>query len=156
MIVSALVWLLQDLMQVLAMGFMLVPEFFLMVVAYKIVSGPMWQTRIALWIWFSFFGGVLWDLRWGTSPGMSALINASAVTLLYAVWNRTPAGGRSALLFAALAGGIHVMSGITRYLAWAVPSHAAVRMFLIQQLLCIPVLAALCMMYAFKRPDAHV
>lgn len=156
MIASAAAWLLQDLLQVLAMGFMLVPEAFLMVVLYKMVSGPMHQARVAAWIWFAFAGGVLWDLRWAASPGMSGLINAFSVILLYLIWNRTPAGGRNALLFGALAGGMHIMSGIAHYLAWAAPSQAAVRMFLIQQLLCVPVLAALCMMYAFRGGDARV
>jgi hypothetical protein len=149
-------WLLQDLLQVLSMGFMLMPEIYLMTALYKIVSGPLLPTRAAAWIWLAFFGGVLWDLRWAAFPGMSGLIGAVSVILLYLMWNRTPAGGRNAPLFAALAGGTHIMSGIVHYLAWAVPSHAAARMFLIQQLLCVPLLAVLCTMYAFRKNDAHV
>ncbi|MDR3254832.1 MAG: hypothetical protein LBT31_04645 [Synergistaceae bacterium] len=156
MIASLLVWLLQDFMQVLAMGIMLVPEFFLLVVLYKLISGPLVSVRIAGWIWFAFLGGVLWDLRWAASPGMGGLINVLALVLVYWVWDRTPAGGRSALLFAALASCAHFLSGIARYVAWAVPSQAALRLFAIQQLLAVPVLVGLCMIYAFKVPQTHV
>jgi hypothetical protein len=150
LIVSALVWLLQDVMQVLAMDIMLVPEFFLLVALYKLISGPLLSMRVAGWIWFAFLGGVLWDLRWASTPGMSGLINVAAIVFVYWVWDRTPIGGRSALLFAALAGGAHFFSGIVHYFAWAVPSQAAMRFFAIQQLLSVPVLVALCMIYAFK------
>ena len=157
MIVALLVWLLQDMLQVLAMGIMLVPEFFLLVVLYKIVSGPLYPTRVAQWIWFAFAGGVVWDLRWVGVPGMSALINVVAVVLVYWIWDRTPAGGRSAVLFAMVAGGAHFLSGVVHYVAWAVPSQAALRLFLIQQLIAVPVLIGLCLVYVFKARGApHV
>jgi hypothetical protein len=156
MIPAAIVWLLQDLLQVLAMGFMLVPEFFLLVVAYMIVSEPLTYRRVSRWIWFAFAGGMLWDLRWAAVPGMSALINVMCVVFVYWIWDRTPLSGRSAFLFASLAGGVHFMSGIAHYLAWAVPSQAAIRMFIVQQLLTVPVLIALCAIYAFKAGGTHV
>lgn len=150
MIAALIVWLLQDMLQVLAMGFMLVPEFFLLVVIYEIVSGPLVSTRIARWIWFAFAGGVVWDLRWVGVPGMSALINVVAVVLVHWVWNRMPAGGRSAFLFALLAAVAHFLSGVLHYLAWSVPSQAALRLFLIQQLIAVPALVGLCLVYTFR------
>jgi hypothetical protein len=156
LITAAAVWLAQDLLQVLTMGIMLVPEFFLLTVAYGIVSGSLSQERISMWIWFSFFGGILWDFRWAALPGMSGLVNVCAVMVVYMVWNRTPLTGRGTFLFAVLGTGIHFMSGIAHYLAWADSSAAAERMFLIQQLLGVPVLALLCMIYAFRKADVHV
>lgn len=156
MIAAVVAWVLQDLFQVLAMGIMLVPELFLLVVVYKILAGPLDHRRISWWIWFVFAGGALWDLRWATVPGMSAIINVLAVGLVYWAWDRTPAGGRSALLFAALAGAVHFTSGIVHYFAWAVPSQAAIRMFMVQQLMAVPLLVILCMVYAFKATDRHV
>ncbi|MDR1651729.1 MAG: hypothetical protein LBR87_08065 [Synergistaceae bacterium] len=156
MTAAVLVWLLQDLLQVLAMGIMLVPEFFLLMLAYGVVSGSLRQERVCAWIWFAYAGGLLWDLRWASSPGMSSLINVAAVIAMYAVWNRTPVAGRGVFLFAAAAGVMHAFSGIAHYFAWATPSHAAVRMFLIQQLLSVPVLALLCVIYAFRKTDVHV
>ena len=156
MIAAVVVWLAQDMLQVLTMGIMLVPEFFLLTVAYGIVSGSLSQERISMWIWFSFFGGILWDLRWAALPGMSGLINVCAVLVVYIVWNRTPLTGRGVFLFAALGTGVHFLSGMARYLAWTDLSAAAERMFLIQQLLNVPVLVLLCMIYAFRKADVHV
>jgi hypothetical protein len=156
LILSAAVWLLQDLIQVLAMGFMLVPEFFLLILAYGVATGSPRPGRISAWMWFGLYGGIMWDLRWASSPGISGLINTIAVMAVYAVWNRTPPAGRSALLFAVLAGGAHFLSGAAHYLAWAAPSTSAARMFLIQQLLGVPALALLCMVYAFRKTNANV
>ena len=156
MIISAFVWLLQDMFQVLAMGFMLVPELFLLVVVYKMVTGPLSPEIISAWIWFGFFGGVLWDLRWATYPGMSALINVAAILLVYWIWGRTPAGGRSPLLFAILAGVAVFLSGTAHYFAWAVPSQAALRLFIIQQLITVPLLIILSLMYSFGARNTDV
>jgi hypothetical protein len=150
------VWLLQDLLQVLAMGIALVPEFFLLTVVYKMVSGPLRYGRTVMWIWLAFAGGILWDLRWASSPGISGLVNALSVLAVYAAWSRTPITGRSVLLFALLAGAMHFVSGIVHYIAWTSPNQSAIRMFLIQQLLGVPVLALLCMILAFRRTDVHV
>jgi hypothetical protein len=156
LILSAVVWLLQDLIQVLTMGFMLVPEFFLLMLAYGVVTGSLRPGRISALMWFGLYGGIMWDLRWTSSPGISGLINTIAVMAVYAVWNRTPPTGRGALLFAVLAGTAHFLSGIAHYLAWAAQSASAVRMFVVQQLLGVPVLILLCVVYAYRRTGAHV
>lgn len=157
MIAAIFVWLLQDMLQVLAMGIMLVPEFFLLVVLYKVISGPLCPTRVAQWIWFAFAGGLAWGLRWVGLPGMNALINVAAVVLVYWIWSRAPAGGRGPALFAMAAGGAHFLSGLAHYVFWSVPSRAALRLFLIQQLLAVPVLVGLCLIFAFKaREVPHV
>jgi hypothetical protein len=156
LIVSALVWLLQDFLQVLVTRIILTPEIFLLAALYKLVSGPQSQRRAAKWIWFVFFGGVLWDLRWASVPGMSGLLNVAALAFVYWIWDRTPIAGRGALLFAAIAGGAHLFSGAAHYLFWAPPGEAAMRIFAVQQLLMIPVLALLCMIYAFKASKTHV
>ena len=156
MIAAVVVWLLQDLLQILMMGFLLVPEFFLLVVIYRVLADPAAQDRAALWIWFAFFGGIIWDFRWAETPGVSGLVNVAMLAFVSWVWERTPVGGRSVALFAALAGGAHFFSGIAHYLAWATPSQAAVRMFLIQQFMTVPVLIVLCAIYAFRATDTHV
>ncbi|MDR3076622.1 MAG: hypothetical protein LBU26_04925 [Synergistaceae bacterium] len=156
MILLPAVWLLQDLLQVLAMGIVMVPEFFLLFVMFAIVSGSLRPERISVLIWLAFAGGVVWDLRWVTYPGMSGLVNVLSVLAIYTVWNRTPLAGRSVLLFGLLSGAAHFLSGVGHYIAWAVPGQAAMRMFLIQQLLGVPVLALLCMIMAFRETEAHV
>ncbi|GHV50605.1 hypothetical protein FACS1894216_03090 [Synergistales bacterium] len=152
MIASILIWLLQDCLQVAAMGIMLVPELFLLVVIYKTLTWRTDQKNVVFWIWFALTGGVLWDLRWTTFAGLSGLINVSAVAAAYWIWQRTPIAGRNPLLFALLAGGAHFLSGIAHYFAWSVPSQAALMLFAIQQLVTVPFLVLLCVIYSLKAP----
>lgn len=156
MIAAAIAWIVQDMLQVLAMGIMLVPELFLLVLEYTLLASASTAKRVSILMWYSFAGGLLWDLRWAVTPGMSAVINVIGVSLAYWLWDRTPIAGRSALMCAGILGATHFASGIAHYLAWAVPSQAAVRMFLIQQLTAIPVLAILCGIYAFKAAKLRV
>ena len=156
MIYLAVVWLLQDLLQLLTMGIIMIPELFLLSVAYGVVSGSLRPGRICVLIWIAFAGGIIWDLRWVTFPGMSGLVNSLSVLAVYTVWNRTPVTGRSVFIFGMLAGGAHFLSGAVRYLAWATPGETVVRLFLIQQLLGVPVLALLCMVLAFRKPRIRV
>ena len=151
-----MIWLLQDLLQLLSMGIIMIPELFLLSVAFGVVSGSLNQGRICMMIWIAFAGGIIWDLRWVTFPGMSGLVNSLLVLAIYTVWSRTPVTGRSVLIFGLLAGGAHFFSGVVRYLSWATSSESALRLFLIQQLLGVPVLALLCMILAFRKPRTHV
>ena len=144
MIPLAVVWLAQDLAQVLSMGILLVPEFFLLTVVYGVVSGPLGHERVSIWIWLAFAGGVLWDFRWTTALGISGIVNSLSVLAIYTVWVRTPVTGRGVWLFALLAGMAHLSSGMVHYIEWGVTTQAAVRMFLVQQLLGIPALAVVC------------
>jgi hypothetical protein len=138
------------------MGIIMVPELFLLSVAYGIVSGSLRQGRICMLIWIAFAGGIIWDLRWVTFPGMSGVVNSLSVLAIYTVWNRTPVTGRSVLMFALLSGAAHFLSGAISYLTWSTPSETALRLLLIQQLLGIPVLALLCMILAFRKSVVHV
>jgi hypothetical protein len=152
----AVAWLLRDLSQALSMGVLLVPDFFMLTVAYDIVSGPLGKERVSVLIWLSFAGGILWDFRWTATPGISGLVNSLAVLAIYTAWGRTPVAGRGVWLFALLAGMAHLLSGITHYIAWSVPTRAATRMLFAQQLLGIPVLAAACAVYLFRMKKSRV
>ena len=156
MIFIAAAWLLQDLLQLLMMGIILVPEFFLLAVAFAVVTGPLSPGRICVLMWIAFGGGIIWDLRWVTFPGMSGLVNSLSVLAIYTVWNRTPVSGRNVFMFGLMAGAAHFLSGVVRYLAWGIPGGTALRLFVIQQLLGVPILALLCLALAFKKPVIHV
>ena len=156
MISLAAVWLLQDLLQLLAMGIIIIPELFLLTVAYEIVSGSLSQARICMLIWIAFIGGLIWDLRWVTFPGMSSLANLTSVLAIYTVWNRTPITGRSVLMFGMLACAAHFLSGSIHFLAWTTPAESSLRLLIIQQLLGMPALALFCMILAFRKPSVHV
>lgn len=151
MIAAVLLWLVQDLAQVLALGFMIVPELFLLVVIYKMLVIPRSEGSLSLWIWAAFAGGMAWDLRWAATLGMSAVVNVICASAAYWFWNRTPAGGRGVPLFTLISASAHLASGAAHYLAWAVPSQAAMRMFWLQQLLSIFLLVPLCLLFAFRR-----
>jgi hypothetical protein len=148
--------MLQDLAQVLSMGVLLIPDFFILTAAYGIVSGPLGKERVSIWIWLSFAGGVLWDFRWTAAPGLSGLVNSLSVLAIYAVWARTPVTGRGVWLFALLAGMAHLTSGMVHYIAWATTTQTAVRMFLAQQLLGIPALALVCAVYLVRLRGSDV
>jgi hypothetical protein len=152
----AAAWLLQDLLQAFSMGVLLVPDFFILALAYGIVSGPLGKERVSILIWFSFAGGVLWDFRWTTTPGISGLVNSLAVLAIYTAWARTPLAGRGVWLFALLAGMAHLLSGMAHYIAWGAVTQTAARMFLAQQLLGVPALAAVCAAYLFGTRGSHV
>jgi hypothetical protein len=149
-------WFLQDLAQVLSLGILLVPDFFILTVAYGIVSGPLGKERISILIWLAFAGGVLWDFRWTAALGISGLVNSLAVLAIYTAWARTPLAGRGLWLFALLAGMAHLLSGIIHYIAWGTTTQTAVRMFLAQQLLGVPALAVVCAVYLFRLRGSHV
>lgn len=150
MIVAAVIWLIQDLAQVLAMGVMLVPELFLLAVIYGMLAGSFTKKSVAIWIWASFVGGLLWDLRWASVPGMSSLINVICVVLVCWRWSSTPTSGHSPFQFSFLCAAAHFISGMAHYFAWAVPSSAAVSMFIVQQLVTVPIYAAMGFVYAIR------
>jgi hypothetical protein len=156
MISLVVAWFLQDLSQAISMGILLVPDFFILAVAYGIVSGPLTNERVSILIWLSFAGGVLWDFRWAATPGISGLVNSLSVFAIYAAWVRTPLAGRGVWLFALLASLAHISSGMVHYIAWGAATHAAARMFLAQQLLGVPALAVICAVYLFRMKNSHV
>lgn len=156
MIAPILCWILQDLAQVFMMGIMLVPELFLLVSIFCMVRGDLSEGSVSRWIWAAFAGGLVWDLRWASLPGLSALVYTLCMVCSYIFWIRTPTGGRSAALYAFIAGMAHVISGAVHYLVWAAPSQAATRMFVIQQLSALPALAILCVIYAYRSAKDHV
>ncbi len=156
MISLAFAWFCQDLLQVFSMGLLIVPELFLLYLLFRMLSSRHEPTAAAKWIWVGFLGGILWDLRWTNLPGLSGALNAAMIALVAWLWHRTPSPARTSRFFAVIAGGAHLFSGGVHFLAWGTPSQTLVRLFAIQQCLAIPVLAVLCVIYAWKVPESHV
>lgn len=86
-------WLLQDLLNVLAWGFMQVPEFFLLGLVYQLLTEERDIHTGAVWIAFS--GGLIWDLRWVGIPGFFTLGYVIVVMFVLWLWNTLPASGRT-------------------------------------------------------------
>ena len=89
MILLAGLWLLQDLMQVLFLGFFVVPDLFFLGVLQRALREEDARDLLPRWVWFAFLGGLLWDLRWTSVPGITAAIQAGALTVVSALWYRT-------------------------------------------------------------------
>ena len=85
-----------------------------------------------------------------------AVLNTLAIAFMAWIWWRSPATGRTPLLFAITAGGAHFLVGFAHYLTWDVSSSTALRLFSIQQLLMLPLLILFYIFYAWKVSDTHV
>ncbi|MDR1731052.1 MAG: hypothetical protein LBR61_03065 [Synergistaceae bacterium] len=86
-------WLVQDLLCVLTWGIMQIPEIFLLSLVYRLMTQDR-EMSISI-IWWAFFGGLFWDLRWVGIPGLYTLIYVCTVMLTLWVWNTLPASGRT-------------------------------------------------------------
>jgi hypothetical protein len=150
----SLVWLSQDVLQVLAMGFFLIPDLFLLGLLAGIALFPPRGSGGAALIWSAFGGGLLWDLRWTSLPGLTASTDAAAVALVLWIWGRTPPSGRNAWLFSLLALGAHFCVGAIRFAASA-DTPAALRMALVQQLTAVPIVALLALLVAIRGNGSH-
>ena len=62
-------WLLQDVLQALFLGFFLVPDLFFLGVLQRALREEDLRDRLPRWVWAAFLGGLLWDLRWASVPG---------------------------------------------------------------------------------------
>lgn len=141
------IFFLQDFLQVLVMGIFLVPDIFLMcaILSALLKSGEN-NTQITI-IWTAFVCGLFWDLRWTNLPGVTAAFNGAAVSAALFFWYKTPAQGRSTALFASFAVTTQALSGVVNYIFWDTSSQAALRQFMVQQVLSVPVLVILCVIF---------
>lgn len=156
MIAPVLVWLAQDMSQVLGMGFLLVPEIFLLLLLFRSTIATAHGQDVTQHIWGVFLGGLIWDFRWTGLPGLSAVLNTIALLLVVWLWRRTPPAGRTGRWFVILTILAHFFVGVAHYFTWKIPSDTALRLFLIQQLLMFPVLAVFYLLFLWKMQDAHV
>lgn len=143
----ALILLLQDFLQVFVMGIFLVPDIFLVsVLLFALVRSDNKAKQVTL-IWIAFIGGLLWDLRWTNLPGMTAALNGAAVAAAIFFWYKAPVQGRTTLLFGLFTLLTQVLSGVIHYIFWYAGTQASLRQFMVQQILCVPVLVVLCFIF---------
>lgn len=97
MAILFLAWYVQDLMQVLLSTAFLAPEIFLLALNAKAVE----QEEInGLWYIIPFFGGMLFDLRWTSLPGLCAGLFVVAHYLFRLFWyDFLPRDGRTTAPF---------------------------------------------------------
>lgn len=142
-----IILLFQDLLQVFVMGIFLVPDIFLLsVLLFSLMPGNDRDKQVLL-IWTAFAGGLLWDFRWTNLPGLTAAFNGTAISTSIYFWYRAPIQGRTTLLFSVYTLVSQILSGVVHYCFWDVSTQAAMRQFMVQQILCMPVLAILCFIF---------
>lgn len=136
MILSVLIWLLQDIIQVVFMGIFLVPELFLLSLVFAGLRPENEHRHSLSWyIAAGFVGGLLWDLRWTNLPGLTAALNGALLALVFVVWHLIPAQGRNTKSFIACALAVQILSAAVHAMFWTVTSMTTLRLFAIQQLI---------------------
>lgn len=150
MILPVLVWLFQDIIQVIFMGIFLVPEIFLLALIFASLQPENERGHDFGWyIAVAFAGGLLWDFRWTNTPGITAALNGVLLAIIFTVWRLLSAQGRNDKTFAACALGAQFVSAIIHAMLWTVSSSVAIRLFAIQQLFGIVLVIVLS--FAYKK-----
>ncbi len=148
----AAVWFLQDILQVLLSGRFLAPDIFLLYILFRMArtSGD-----VPSIVWGAFAGGLLWDLRWTTLPGLTASLYSLFAAACMVVWNHIPGSGRNPTLFLLLALSSQAITGLVRFLTWGSSRDVLAGVFVVQLLSSIPflVLAALAVSSGAEETD---
>jgi hypothetical protein len=131
----ALVWLLQDLFQVVAAETLLVPDLFLLGLLAFGASEKLPPQGL---LWSAFVGGLFWDVRWTGLFGFTAFLDVVAVWFFVELWGRIPQAGRTPFLLFFLALGLHVFVGLGHFLSWA-ELKPMESLFVNQQILALPI-----------------
>ena len=134
------VWLLQDFVQLLLMGICMVPDLYLLTILFLALIPNTSKERQNMLVWAAFIGGVIWDLRWTNLPGLTAAIGGGVVGLACFLWQKVPSQGRSAGLFAVMSIFCELLYAGVHFFFWTIPSQTAMRQFLVQQLMAVPLI----------------
>ena len=135
------VWILQDFAQLLLMGICMVPDVFLLTALMLALLPGVSRSRQTQYVWAAFVGGLVWDLRWTNLPGLTAAIGGGIIALACWFWQRTPIQGRSQTTFTFMCVGCELLYALAHVFFWTLPSQTALRLFIVQQLMAVPVIA---------------
>lgn len=93
-LVAAAWWMIQDILQVLAAPIVVVPDMYILMLSMSLIEGRRSNTSLLI---AAFVGGLLWDARWGSPLGFTALSYVGSMVAIKALWMimskaaRTPA-----------------------------------------------------------------
>ena len=142
-----LLWLIQDILQVLMMGFTLVPDIYTLILLASALMPGVDEEKQKKLIWLAFFGGLMWDLRWTNLIGLMACVNVLIIFFVPNYWKKVPAQGRTPYLLAFLLFCSQLFTAASNYIFWSVPSSVAVRLIGIQLILVLPVILLIAYLY---------
>ncbi len=134
------IWLLQDFAQLLLMGICIVPDAFLLTALLMALLPNTARERQVKLVWAAFVGGLIWDLRWTNLPGLTAAIGGGVIALACLLWQKTPVQGRTYVTFTIMSAGCELLYAGIHFFFWTIPSQTAVRQFIVQQLMAVPVI----------------
>ena len=143
----AMLWFLQDFVQVFLMGFFIVPNIYLMTLLLMALLPATGKERQIMIIWAAFVGGLIWDFRWTNLPRLTAAHNAGLVAASCWAWQKIPAQGRTPIFFAVIVLAAMLFSGSVHFALWTVSSQVALRQFFVQQLLGVPLAIIFSLVY---------
>lgn len=146
-------WFIQDLLQVFLIGNVLVPEYFLVSLAYPLLLEKE-EFRKVLWI--SFFGGLLWDLRWTGLWGLTAGIYSFCIIFLHWIWTFFPSSGRTPWLFFSLCWFATLLVSALRIFVWNRSGIDLPHAFIVQQLCTVPLMIFLSIMFSRRIASENV
>lgn len=141
------VWILQDFAQLLLMGICMVPDAFMLLALLLALLPETKKERQTQMVLAAFIGGLIWDLRWTNLPGLTAAIGGGAIGLSCYLWQKIPVQGRSTAAFAFFSTGCELLYAAIHYLSWTIPSQTAIRQFIVQQLMALPVIVLVSWLY---------
>ena len=133
------IWLLQDLLQVLLLGFCLVPN---LCVTYLLLVTMLDFSNDALArdaLWGAFVGGILYDLRWTNVPGASALLWCLSLAVASVVWGYIPQNARNYVAHFWLVFFVLLSSELIHFVLFAVSSGAILRLMLLNMVMSLVV-----------------
>ncbi len=131
------IWLLQDLLQVLLLGFCLVPNIYityLLLVTMLDFSNDALANETLLW---AFVGGFFYDLRWTNVPGASSLVWCLALTVATVIWEHMPQNTRNYVSYFWLVFIVLIFSEFVHFVFFATSSVAVWRLLLLNMVLSL-------------------
>lgn len=140
MILLALIWLLQDFVQLMLMGICMIPDVFLLTILFIVLLPGKTKEEQSKFIWAAFIGGLLWDLRWTNLPGLTSAVSCGLIGAACVMWQKLPAIGRTPPAFMFISAACQLVYALTHSFFWAMPSQSALRQFIVQQLIAVPVI----------------
>ena len=143
------IWLLQDLLQVLLLGFCIVPNLYLVYLLTVTVldfSDDELSSKALLW---AFIGGVLYDLRWTNIPGASSLAWCLGLTVASVVWGYLSDGARNSVSFFWLVFVVLLFTELVHFVFFTTSSVAIFTLLLLNIVLSL--LVAFISGFIFKR-----